>query len=64
MKRNCQMGMPMMMPPMMMQPYNQMPTDTYDNDLTNRINNLEKRVSILEYMLHSNSYNSSHYQML
>lgn len=65
-KRNCSMpygmGYPNMMPimpPMMVQPY---ANQNYDNNILERINNLEKRVSALEAA--NNNYNSSNYQML
>lgn len=36
-----------------------------DNDLLNRINNLEKRISTIEGIINSNnSYNTSNYQMM
>ena len=70
--RNCGMqymgGMPMMpMPnypvPNYQKPNYQMPT-YQDNEIINQLNNLEKRVAVLENMMNTTHYNNSNYQMM
>ena len=71
--RDCGMqymgAMPMM--PMMPIP-NQMPNyqmpnyqmPNQNNDIVNQLNNLEKRISVLENMMNNNNYNNTNYQMM
>lgn len=63
--------MPMMPIPNQM-PYYQMPNyqmpnyqmPNQNNDIVNQLNNLEKRISVLENMMNSNNYNNTNYQMM
>ena len=40
----------------------QMPNQ--NNDIVNQLNNLEKRISVLENMMNNNNYNNTNYQMM
>lgn len=40
----------------------QMPNQ--NNDIINQLNNLEKRISVLENMMNNNNYNNTNYQMM
>lgn len=58
--------MPMMPIPNQMSNY-QMPNyqmPNQNNDIINQLNNLEKRISVLENMMNNNNYNNTNYQMM
>lgn len=73
--RDCGMqymgAMPMMPIPNQMPNY-QMPNyqmsnyqmPNQNNDIVNQLNNLEKRISVLENMMNNNNYNNTNYQMM
>ncbi len=60
------MPIPNQMPNYQMSNY-QMPNyqmNNQSNDIINQLNNLEKRISVLENMMNNNNYNNSNYQMM